>query len=151
MGWDTRNLKPGPNGSPAGMGDSIVLRCGHTWGYTAYWDSGDPTGCRAPDTTHGTPGRGPARAYLDQRRSPGVGSVRPSDRVRHGSQLQSGPNSWARTRPARSPGGNCQHRGPNRPDEPRQEAAPSLGLPDLQTRLAGEMDARTDAASGWSV
>ena len=39
------------------------------------------------------------------------------------------------------PGGNCQQRGPNRSDEPRQEAAPSQGLPDLQTRLAGEMDA----------
>src|SRR5512147_1809587 len=28
------------------------------------WDTGDPTGCRAPNTTHGTPGRGPARANL---------------------------------------------------------------------------------------
>ena len=32
------------------------------------------------------------------------------------------------------PGGNCQQRRPNRPDEPRQEAAPSRGLPDLLTR-----------------
>ena len=68
--WGARNLKPGPNGSRCHTGDRIVLGCGHTWGYTAYWDSGDPTGCRAPDTTHGTPGRGPARASLGQRRSP---------------------------------------------------------------------------------
>ena len=32
------------------------------------------------------------------------------------------------------PGDNCQQRRPNRPDEPRQEAAPSQGLPDLLTR-----------------
>ena len=36
--------------------------------------------------------------------------------------------------PREIPGGNCQQRGPNRPDEPRQEAAPSRGLPDLLTR-----------------
>ncbi|MBV8265317.1 MAG: hypothetical protein JO252_03120 [Planctomycetaceae bacterium] len=31
------------------------------------------------------------------------------------------------------------------------EAAPSRGLPDLQTRLAGEMNACAGAARGWSV
>ena len=36
--------------------------------------------------------------------------------------------------PREIPGGNCQRRRPNRPDEPRQEAAPSRGLPDLLTR-----------------
>jgi hypothetical protein len=36
--------------------------------------------------------------------------------------------------PREIPGGNCQQRRPNRPDEPRQEAAPSQGLPDLLTR-----------------
>ena len=36
--------------------------------------------------------------------------------------------------PREIPGGNCQQRRPNRPDEPRQEAAPSRGLPDLLTR-----------------
>ena len=36
--------------------------------------------------------------------------------------------------PREIPGGNCQQRRPNRPDEPRQEAAPSQGLPDLQAR-----------------
>ena len=34
-----------------------------------------------------------------------------------------------------------QQRGRDRSDEPRQEVAPSQCLPDLQTRLAGEMDA----------
>ena len=36
--------------------------------------------------------------------------------------------------PREIPDGNCQQRRPNRPDEPRQEAAPSRGLPDLLTR-----------------
>ena len=43
--------------------------------------------------------------------------------------------------PRDSSGGNCQQRGPNRPDEPRQEAALSQGQADLQTRLAGELAA----------
>ena len=34
-----------------------------------------------------------------------------------------------------------QQRGPNRSDEPRQEAALSQGQADLQTRLAGELAA----------
>ena len=37
-------MRPGKEGSRAGTGDSIVLGCGHTWGYTAYWDSGDSGG-----------------------------------------------------------------------------------------------------------
>ena len=43
-----RNLKPGPDGSHAGTGDGIVLGCGHTWGYTAYWDGGDQSGVSSP-------------------------------------------------------------------------------------------------------
>ena len=44
------------------------------------------------------------------------------------------PTPGLRRGPRDSPGGNCQQHRPNRPDEPRQEAAPSQGLPDLLTR-----------------
>ena len=50
MGRWRCTISPGKEGSRAGTGDSIVLGCGHTWGYTAYWDSGDQSGGAEPQT-----------------------------------------------------------------------------------------------------
>ena len=151
MGRWRCTISPGKEGSRAGTGDSIVLGCGHTWGYTAYWDSWDSGWGPSPRHYARNAWKGPSEG--------GSGPApKPMSRALPVRQIASTTGLSSSRDP--SPG---LGRGPRDPlvttvsggtsDQPPTppKATPSQCLPDLQTRLAGEMDARTGAASGWSV
>ena len=158
-----RYLKPGPNGSRCHTGDSICLDHGHTWGYPAEGaDSAVPTGCRAPDTTHGTPGRGPERADRGAPPKP-MSRARPSvrsrpPRWRHSPSRDPPPDpAWPvcpgrRAEPTRrtTPGGGPVP-GPARPSDPLAvlEPVPRVaGTPRLRGTGRGEPAARDRPRDG---
>jgi hypothetical protein len=96
-------------------------------GDPAYWDSGDQSGGAEPQTLRTERLEGAQRERIwaiTEAHESGL-SVR---------QIASATGLSPSRDPREIPGGNCQRRRPNRPDEPRQEAAPSRGLPDLLTR-----------------
>ena len=136
-----RNLKPGPNGSRCHTGGSIVLGCGHTWGYPAYFDSGDQPGGAEPRTrrTERLEGAQRVRTWASAEAQESGLSVRQLASAT-GLSSSRGPTPGLERGPRDPPVATVSSAGRTDPTNHAPEAAPSRGLPDLQTRLAGEMD-----------